>query len=440
MFRKNNKIIINKKIDRADKIAAWRLCMGCGACKWACPNQAISLKDIIDKGIRPFVDDSKCEKCGKCVEVCPGVSLEHKQFPDGVIEQLKNGWGPILEIHEGYACDENIRFAGSSGGVATALALYAIEQAGFKGVLHIKVSPDNPIENIPTFSTSRDEILRTTGSRYAPAAPCQGFDYIKNAHGKCMFIGKPCDCAALRKACEMDTELAANVGLVVSIFCAGTPSTAGTVAVLKAMGIDDLKDVKTFKYRGEGWPGMAKVETARPLAAESLGGNVIINQDGSREMTYAETWGRILSKHGQLRCRLCPDSTGEFADIAVGDPWYRDTTGDLGRSLILVRTVCGIEFVNNCVGNQIDIQPANWSILPQSQKSVYERRCQIWGRLLITKSLSIPYPRYCGFVLIKQWKTSSFRNKYITLGGTLKRCFVKKWLYPECYQDSRGNE
>ena len=428
----SNKNKTNKKISHVDQVVQWRLCMGCGACKWACPNGAISLKNIINKGIKPIIDGNLCEKCGKCVDVCPGLSLEHKPFPDGVIEELKDGWGPILEIHEGYAADESIRFAGSSGGIATALALYAIEQAGFVGVLHIKVSPDNPIENIPTFSTTKEELLQTTGSRYAPAAPCQAFDLIKNANGKCMFISKPCDCAALRKACELDPDLATNVGLIVSIFCAGTPTTAGTLATLKTMGVDNLHDVKSFKYRGDGWPGMVKVVTHNKINNINVPENVYTIDDNTREMTYDDAWGNILSHNGQLRCRLCPDSTGEFADISSGDSWYRKNESNTGLSLILSRTNNGQLFIDRaCKSNYISIAKSMPLNLPNSQKSVYERRCQLHGRLGTMLFFGVPTPKYINIELKRNWEKISFKNKFKTIYGTFRRIWQKNWRTPD---------
>ncbi len=419
----------NKKLVRADSIAAWRLCMGCGACKWACPNDAITLQDIPDKGIRPFIDESKCEKCGNCATVCPGKKLEHEEFTEGVIQELANDWGPILELYEGYAADQDIRYRASSGGVATALALYAIEEAGFTGVLHIKADPDNPIANIPTYSTTREEILTTIGSRYAPAAPCQAFDIIKQTNGLSMFIGKPCDCAALQKACELDRKLSQRVGLIVSIFCAGTPSTNGTLAILKEMGIDNPQKVETFRYRGYGWPGMATACGNKNYFSEPHSNKVKICNDGSRQMTYEDTWGNILSKHGQLRCRLCPDSTGEFADISIGDPWYRETNNDPGRSLILVRTKIGIVFFNKKeFTNFIKYEQSFQNRLPESQKSIYNRRCQIWGRLLVLSLLQIPIPVYLNFALKDSWNAYPFSKKLRTLFGTLKRIFKNNWF------------
>jgi coenzyme F420 hydrogenase subunit beta len=424
------KLTLDKRLWRADRVAAWRLCMGCGACQWACPVNAISLCDIVDKGIRPCVDENLCQKCGKCVEVCPGIELTHGDFPKDCIEELRIGWGPILQLQEGYAVDQEIRFKGSSGGVATALALWALEKGGFAGVLHIKVDPNDPIRNIPTVSRTRADLMQTAGSRYAPAAPCQAFNQIKQAGGPCVFIGKPCDCAALRKACEMDAELAVNVGLVVSIFCAGTPTTAGTLAILQAMGVDNLAKVTSFRYRGHGWPGSATADVREQSANDQ-------NKTESRQysMSYAEAWGNILTRHGQLRCRLCPDKTGEFADISLGDPWYRETEKDPGRSLVLIRSLHGMRIWKVLrIQDYLKTEPSEWIRLPDSQKSLYQGRCALWGRLLMLKICMIPTPALNGFELRKNWGKLPLKQKIKTLLGTFRRIFQRDWMSPE-YHD-----
>ena len=62
--------------------------------------------------------------------------------------------------------------------------------------------------------------------------------------------------------------------------------------------------------------------------------------------TYEQSWGEVLSNHVQWRCKLCLDHTGEFADIAVGDPWYRPIQeGEMGSSLIVARTDVGKRYV-----------------------------------------------------------------------------------------------
>ena len=124
-----------------------------------CPNKAISLIDVFDYGIRPKVDLTKCQKCGECLKVCPGIELSHSRFDEATIPQLRQSWGPVLEVWEGYATDPEIRFKGSSGGAATALALYCLEKEKMAGVLHIGSNPEQPLSNIAVFSRNREELL-----------------------------------------------------------------------------------------------------------------------------------------------------------------------------------------------------------------------------------------------------------------------------------------
>jgi coenzyme F420 hydrogenase subunit beta len=134
----------------------------------------------------------------------------------------------VLEVWEGYATDKEIRYLGSSGGIATALSLFALERLGSPGVLHIGSKPGHPLDNGPFVSRHREELLVRTGSRYAPAAPCSGLGTIDRDGEASVFVGKPCDVVALRKWQALGDGRARSIHLAVSIFCAGTPSTEGT--------------------------------------------------------------------------------------------------------------------------------------------------------------------------------------------------------------------
>ncbi len=384
-------------------------------CSLACPNGAITLVDIMDKGIRPIVDEGKCRKCSACVQVCPGVGLVHKPFPSAVIPSLKTAWGPVLEVWEGYAVDDEIRYKGSSGGVATALALFSLESKKACGVLHTGVDSENPLRNIPVFSRDRDSLISCTGSRYAPAAPCAGFDLIEQAEGACVFIGKPCDVAALQKYQAINPKMKTKIGLTISIFCAGTPTTEGTHKILQQFGLKP-DEVAEFRYRGCGWPGK--------MTAVVRDGS-----SGQYEMAYEESWGDILSKHGQLRCRLCPDSTGEFADISCGDPWYRQIEpDDPGRSLVLVRTERGRQFLKEAIqAGYAAFERAEPDILPRSQISILSRRRHLWGRLLSMRVMLVPTPCFRGFSLVANWHNLPVLKRLRGIGGTLWRIISRKW-------------
>ena len=214
--------------------------------------------------------------------------------------------------------------------------------------------------------------------------------------------------------------------MVVSIFCAGTPTTAGTLALLDKMGIDKQVKIKSLRYRGFGWPGKvtAIIENKYSSSEKSLKETI--------RMNYDKAWGDILSKYGQLRCRLCPDKTGEYADIAIGDPWYRDTDDDPGRSLILIRSVIGEKFwYNLCNSMYVKSEPVDWYRLPQAQKSIYKGRCSLYGRLIVFKILNLPRPVYIGFSIREEWKKITLIRKIRSIYGTFRRIIQRKWYLRE---------
>jgi len=404
-----------RTIKNAADVARWRLCLGCGACVPACPHNNIQLVDIQDQGLRPVLNEAKCQQCGQCIRVCPGIDLTQQPFNSETIPPLRQAWGPVLEIWEGYAADPEICFEGSSGGAATALALFCIEKENFAGVLHIGAKPEYPLRNVPVFSRTREELLRHTGSRYCPAAPCERLNWIQESTAPCVFIGKPCDVVALRKSEAVNAKLNNKVGLAISIFCAGTPATQATHNLLKALGVKP-EEVEELRYRGCGWPGAAAVK---------------IKGDGRqiRRMTYEQAWGDILSKHTQFRCRLCPDSTGELADISCGDPWYRKPeSGEPGMSLVLVRTEKGRKVVEEAMtAGYVQLQRADPSALPLSQKSLELRRRHLWGRLLAMRLFLIPVPKYRGFHLFSNWRGLSTGDKVRSVLGTIRRIVTRSW-------------
>ena len=188
------------QFNNVQEIASWRLCVGCGACAAVCPENRIQLVDIVSDGIRPVMASEDCGDCHACVSVCPGMVQERAINLEGTggISRLTDGWGTVLEVWEGYAADPEIRFAGSSGGAATALALSCIEKAGMTGVVHAGVE-SQPLISKTRFSKTRKELLAAAGSRYAPASPCDGIKRVEKDAGMWVFIGKPCDAAGVRK-------------------------------------------------------------------------------------------------------------------------------------------------------------------------------------------------------------------------------------------------
>lgn len=406
-------------------VAERGLCTGCGACASLSPDE-IRMVDDVENGRRPLVADGASDpRTREAIRACPGVGLGHDdetlRDPD-LISELSAGWGPVYEVWEGYAADDDVRWGGSSGGAASALALHCIEHEGMHGALHIAAREDVPYLNETVLSTSREEFIARTGSRYAPASPCDSLAMIENAPSPCVFIGKPCDAAAARMAAELRPNLKANLGATIAFFCAGTPSTRGTLEMLRAMGVEDPTRLVSLRYRGNGWPGLATAVSRDEHGVER-----------TAQLTYAESWGDILTRHKQWRCKVCADHTGELADIAVGDPWYREVKpGEAGQSLIVARTPRGRELIRRAVeSGALVAERIDAARLPESQPNLLHTRGSVWGRVLGSRLAGIPAPRYRNMPTFRYWRSRlSLHSKVQSVAGTVRRALRGKLRQP----------
>lgn len=413
------------KIVNIIDVAENHLCCGCGVCAFLCP-ELVEMVDDIQTGRRPYLstaDVLSSEKNDQLLSACPGIELMYRDDSNspGYIDELVPEWGPIREIMEGFAADPNHRFAGSSGGVVSTLAIFEIERRGRHGVLHIAARSDIPYLNETVLSTTIEQIVSRMGSRYAPASPCDGLQMIVDAPAPCVVVGKPCDIAAIHKVRKIRPELDKKIGLTISIFCAATPSTAGTIAVMKHLGVNDNNSVFHIRYRGNGWPGNARV-------VFKSGGDESIKQ-----MSYADAWGKILCHYRQWRCNLCVDHTGEFADISVGDPWYRKgETNDPGRSLILARSTLGQKVLKEAVAEgYLILEETPSGVLGASQPNLLNIRRSVWGRLLALRISGAATPKVQGVPLFRLWLINlSLLQKLKTIIGTFKRVIRYKLRTP----------
>ncbi len=406
---------MDKKINSIQDVVEGQLCTGCGLCA-AVETTKFSMTDVPNLGRRPISNSPDFPETGQALAMCPGANLPAPQVSPGdqVDEALLPEWGPVLEVWEGYAADPEIRLKGSSGGAATALSLWALEKQNLAGVVHTAIDEDNPLRNKTVYSQDREALIKTTGSRYSPASPCDGISFAEGKPIPSVFVGKPCDVAAIHNYRKNTPGV---FDLTIACFCAGTPSYDGLTALLKSVGISDPKTVKSLKFRGDGWPGYWEVQyedSSGSLAEEKL--------------TYADSWA-FLQKYRQWRCYICPDHTGEFADIAVGDPWHTDKKdNESGLSLIVARTAKGLQSIRQAEADGYIVLGRNNSFyLPDSQPGLQEVRRTLWGRLLALKLTNAFTPSYPGYGLYRVWMQNlGAADKLRSILSTLKRVKTKK--------------
>jgi coenzyme F420 hydrogenase subunit beta len=406
------------RIRNAQNVAQWRLCLGCGSCYSRCPELKISLVNIVDDGIRP-VTNGECKECGECIACCPGIKTPVPVREKGTapIEELLKGWGSVLDVYEGYASNPEIRFRGSSGGAASALALFCLENTPMKNVVQIGQDTINPLGNKTFLTKTKEDLICRTGSRYSPASPCDNLQKIEQDLFKSICIGKPCDIAGFKLAQQKNIVLQEKIGLTISIFCAGTPSQLGTIKWIESLGVDK-NSVTDIRYRGMGWPGNSTV----------LWGT----KNLKAFQKYITCWN-FLEKFRPFRCYLCPDSTGEFADISCGDPWYRENREDeKGFSLVLVRTIRGKKIVEAAIeGNYLVLEKKNPIIVAHSQPEMLSKRGSIWGRVFVMKLFFLPTPRLENYHLFYFWLKLTTASKVKSIFGTIKRILTRWYFSPQ---------
>jgi coenzyme F420 hydrogenase subunit beta len=208
-----------------------------------------------------------------------------------------------------------------------------------------------------------------------------------------------------------------RIGLVLTFFCAGTPSTRGTLDLLRELEVDP-GELSGLRYRGLGWPGGFRPE---------------LRDGGTRFLSYQESWGR-LTAYRPLRCHLCPDGLGRLADISCGDAWHRHAgpgEADPGRSLVLVRTPLGRRILAEAAAaGYVHLEPSGPREVLRAQADLLQRRRQLHGRLLAFRLLGLPVPRYRGFALRSSWRRLPAGERFRVVAGTLRRILRRGWWRP----------
>ena len=336
-------------------------CTGCGAC---CLLDSGLEMQLNQNGFhRPVRVATRAKKPmdAEFARICPGVEVRAGR-PKGAVRHRV--LGSSFGNWQAWSTEEAIRKRGSSGGVITAITGWLLETGEATQVVAAKMDPYEPRRTVPiTLSTSRDA-LTAAGSRYAPVS-----NAARATLGRpdTAFVGKPCEVSALRALAE---ETGQDAPLLISFFCAGTPSQRATDSLVQQLSGDG--DIADLWYRGHGWPGEFTV----------------VGVDGTRTGdSYEHSWGRVLGPTVQWRCKICPDAVGESADIVAADYWETDDNGYPsfverdGVSALIARTTRGLDVIDRAfAGRAVAGYPLDLDDLAAVQPGQTERRETLLAR------------------------------------------------------------
>jgi coenzyme F420 hydrogenase subunit beta len=386
------------------------LCLGCGLCASQTVGEGKVVMHMAANGfLRPKVQAPLTPAAEQqFLQVCPGRGMSLRPDPAATVHPV---WGPIVESRTAWSTDSEIRYKGSSGGGISALLIHLLSNKQIDFAAQIGVDPVRPLENRIQKSRSKEEVLHAAGSRYAPAAPLANIDQLFEGGERFAFVGKPCDVAGMRAYLKAHPQRSSQVVMLISFMCAGVPSIKGTHEVLAALGTKE-SEVKKFQYRGDGWPGFATATT---------------NDGQHLKMDYNKSWGQILGKHLQLRCKLCPDGTGESADVVCADAWYgKDGYPDFeerdGRSMLLTRTKLG----EACVQAAVQLGRIQVDALPVNDINVIQpyqltRKQVVLGRLIGFSVMRRMWPRFHNLRLLSNTLSGGIVSALRNGWGTARR-------------------
>lgn len=378
-----------------------KYCTGCGLC------QSIGESEL-NRDERGFLHPIKNSDLLK--KVCPVSGVQANAL------DKNNIWGRSEGVYLGWSNNSFIRNKASSGGILTEIACYLLNSKKVHAIIHVGAGVESPTETSVFISETSDEVITHCGSRYCISSPLSVIGKL-DFRKKYAFIGKPCDVVTLRNYLEISPEYKESIPYMLSFFCMGLPSAVAQQKLLQRL---ECSDCKSLNYRGNGWPGFANATDA---------------QGQVHQITYDESWGKILGRDLMPACRFCIDGIGELADISCGDAWYLtenkkpDFTEHEGRNVVFARTEKGNKLLSEMTKQKIVTlnQYTNYKEeLPFIQTSQWNRRREMSVRILTMKILGQKPPSYDSQLLGSYAKGLSVKQCFRVIAGTGKRILKGK--------------
>ena len=323
-------------MEREINLASKQDCTGCAVCHDVCPHGCITMNYGSGLHWYPVVDNEKCIKCGKCEKTCP--ALNEETTCD--FEQ---------KYYASWSNNPDERKNGTSGGVGTALARYALSQgwyvvgAGFNKewkLYHKIVSEEHELYNL-------------RGSKYLQSNTEGVFKQIEQLVSSgihVFFIGTPCQVEAVKRIIPANKhDLITTCGII----CHGVNSSKVWQDFVHYLEREHNSGIKTYDFRSKekGW------------GENSRGGKKLYvkYETNSGKTFFKPAWKNLFHHwfglHVMMResCFNCKYRVLQRnSDITIGDFWgltkvlpeLKDI--DDGVSVVIASSPQGEAIIENC--------------------------------------------------------------------------------------------
>jgi len=375
-------------VHRLETIVEQGMCIGCGLCQSIAGPTNVRMTMNAEGGERPAVIGTVSEPTLRLINaVCPGLhvegyvhetSIEANEDPP----EVHPIWGPTRWMGTGHAGDPEVRFHASSGGALSALALYLLKTREVDFILHVAASKQQPTRTVRHLSFDAAQVIEASGSRYGPAAPLIDFRSVLDRGQPFAFIGKACDISAIRNYATIDPRVDQLLRYTLNFYCGGVSEFGKTMDYVRKIGLTE-SDVSHLRYRVDGCPG--------PMVIKSHAGAV-------HSFSYNEMWEDENRWQLQFRCKICPDSLGDLADVTVADVWpggKPDNEG-LGFNGFIARTKRGERLLKAAIrdGAITITEDLDYAGLELAQGSHMLKKQSLTSRLAAMRDAGLIEPRF----------------------------------------------
>ena len=302
-------------------LAGENKCTFCGACRSACPTDAILPVHVEGQGPAAGIDEERCINCGRCRAVCPQLKA---RLPQRATEP------PCYAA----MAQDDVRMQSSSGGIF-ALAAQEIWRLG-GGVCGAVYGEDFLAEHI--LSTDPADLPRLQRSKYMRSEMGLTFRDVRECleRGKpVLFVGCPCQVAGLYAFLDGDRQGLTTIDLL----CHYAPDPQVFKRYLEeSFGSDALTDYQFRNKKDTGWNCVT--------AVAMLKNGEVSKRDLSNDAYQQGYHARLFMPQVCEECLY--SALPRTGDMTIGDFWYVDRVDpelddQKGTSMVLVNSEKGAQ-------------------------------------------------------------------------------------------------
>ncbi len=309
-------------------LASIEACSGCAVCGAICPKNAIHMASDEEGFLRPVINKAVCVECGRCAAICPSLHPTESRQP--------------MRVCAAKALESSVRMSSSSGGIFTLVAKRFIEKGGTVfGAVFDSDEWRVYLKKIIDVTGLKDAV----GSKYVQSEMGASYQEVlaELATGrKVMFVGSPCQVAALR--CYLDAlglKDRENL-LLVDFICHGVPSPKAWHKYLieRKNGVNGARKIIGISFRNKkfGWKQYSMH---------------IRFDDGTEYLQDLKhdpfLMGFIADLYLRKSCHSCGfKALRSGSDITLGDYWrvhesFPAMDDGCGTSLVVLNTSRGVD-------------------------------------------------------------------------------------------------